>query len=66
MVPHPNLKFVLMFSTSTQNQLQELSRNLWWSWHPEALSLFMRLNRDAFTASGNNPLVALKLAKKMY
>jgi len=53
-----------MFSITTKNQLEELSRNLWWSWHPEALSLFMRLNRDAFTASGNNPLVALKLAKR--
>ena len=48
---------------STREQLQILSRNLWWSWHPEALSLFKRLNRDAFKASGNNPLVALNLAK---
>ena len=48
---------------STREQLQILSRNLWWSWHPEALSLFKRLNRDAFKASGNNPIVALNLAK---
>ena len=48
---------------TTREQLREISRNLWWSWHPEALSLFKRLNRDAFKASGNNPIVALNLAK---
>ena len=53
----------LMALLSTREQLQILSRNLWWSWHPEALSLFKRLNRDALKASGNNPLVALNLAK---
>lgn len=42
-----------------QDQLNELSRNLWWSWNPDALTLFKRLNPDAFAASGNNPIVAL-------
>ncbi|MBT4053461.1 MAG: DUF3417 domain-containing protein, partial [Bacteroidetes Order II. Incertae sedis bacterium] len=46
---------------TTREQLHEISRNLWWSWHPEALTLFQRLNRDAFQASGNNPNIALKL-----
>ena len=48
---------------TTREQLHEISRNLWWSWHPEALTLFQRLNRDAFQASGNNPNIALKLAR---
>ncbi len=48
---------------TTREQLHEISRNLWWSWHPEALSLLKRLNRDAYKASGNNPIVALNLAK---
>ena len=47
-----------------QEQLNELSRNLWWSWNPDALTLFTRLNRSAFEAWRNNPIVALKYAKK--
>lgn len=47
-----------------QDQLLELSRNLWWSWNPDALTLFTRLNRNAFEASRNNPIVALKFAKQ--
>lgn len=48
---------------TTREQLHEISRNLWWSWHPEAITLFQRLNRDAFKASGNNPVVALNQAR---
>ena len=51
------------FRMTTFEQLHEISRNLWWSWHPEALTLFQRLNRDAFQASGNNPIIALQLAR---
>ena len=40
-------------------KLELLSRNLWWSWNPDALDLFRRLNPDVFTASGNNPVAAL-------
>ena len=47
-----------------QDQLNELSRNLWWSWNPDALTMFTRLNRFAFQASRNNPIVALKHAKQ--
>lgn len=48
---------------NTQQQLQELVQNIWWSWHPETLSLFEQLNPDAFKASGNNPVIALRVAK---
>ncbi|MGB1048061.1 MAG: alpha-glucan family phosphorylase [Rhodothermales bacterium] len=47
-----------------QDQLNELSKNLWWSWNPDALTLFTRLNRHAFQSSRNNPLMALKYAKR--
>ena len=47
-----------------QDQLNELSKNLWWSWNPDALTLFTRLNRHAFQSHRNNPVVALKYAKK--
>lgn len=43
-------------------KLEALSRNLWWSWHPEALDLFRRLNPEAFRTANNNPIVALRSA----
>jgi glycogen phosphorylase len=39
--------------------LQALARNLWWSWHPEAIELFMRIDRDLWERSGHNPVVML-------
>jgi alpha-glucan phosphorylase-like protein len=48
---------------TTREKLHSLSRNLWWSWHPEAIDLFQRLNRDAFRATNNNPLMALRDAQ---
>ncbi len=50
---------------TTIDQLHELGRNMWWAWHPEAIDLFQRLNRDAFRATGNNPLMALRDADKL-
>ncbi|NNF03464.1 MAG: DUF3417 domain-containing protein, partial [Rhodothermales bacterium] len=47
---------------TTTQQLNEIAGNLWWSWNPDATDLFRRLNPDAYAASGNNPLVALKYA----
>ena len=35
---------------------------MWWSWHPEVLSLFRRLNEQAFAGSRSNPVVALQEA----
>ncbi len=46
------------------DQLSRISKNLWWSWHPEAIELFQKLNPDAFSTSGNNPVVALRRAHK--
>jgi starch phosphorylase len=36
--------------------LKELAYNLWWAWNPEAIELFLRLDRDAWEESGHNPV----------
>jgi len=48
---------------TTRDKLQSIAINLWWSWSPEARSLFHRLNPEVFRSSGNNPQAALTLAK---
>lgn len=40
--------------------LEELSYNLWWSWHPEARMLFKMLDRRAWKESGHNPVKMLR------
>ena len=47
---------------TTRDKLQSIAINLWWSWSPEARSLFRRLNPEVFRTSGNNPQAALALA----
>jgi glycogen phosphorylase len=47
---------------TTRDKLTELSGNLWWSWNPDALALFRRLNAEAFYRTTNNPLAALRQA----
>lgn len=49
---------------TTRDKLQSIAINLWWSWNPEARSLFRRLNPEVFRTSGNNPQAALALAKE--
>ena len=49
---HPNLPAAL-------EPLDEIARDLWYSWHREAIELFGRLDADAFKASGRNPVMAL-------
>jgi starch phosphorylase len=39
--------------------LMEIARNLWWTWHPEAIDLFMRLDRQLWQSSGHNPVKML-------
>ncbi|KJS30650.1 MAG: alpha-glucan phosphorylase [Desulfatitalea sp. BRH_c12] len=34
-----------------------LSRNLWWSWKPDAIELFRRVDPRLWEASGRNPIV---------
>jgi starch phosphorylase len=37
--------------------LDELSRNLWWSWHHDAKELFRRIDPNLWRESGQNPIV---------
>jgi starch phosphorylase len=38
------------------NRLYELAYNLWWSWHPEARSLYQQLNPALWAEVGHNPV----------
>lgn len=49
---------------TTRDKLQSIAINLWWSWSPDARSLFRRLNPEVFRTSGNNPQAALALAQE--
>ena len=39
--------------------LKELAYNLWHAWNPEALTLFMRLDRDLWEKCNHNPVLML-------
>lgn len=49
---HPNLPEEL-------RPLDELARDLWYSWNRDAIELFARLDVDAWTAAGRNPALML-------
>ena len=36
--------------------LLDIAHNLWWSWHPEAVELFMRLDRGLWQETKHNPV----------
>lgn len=40
-------------------RLRELSFNLWFSWNPEAIELFQRINRDKWEELNHNPVKML-------
>ena len=42
------------------NGLQELSHNLWWTWHQEARGLFKALDRMLWKATSHNPVKLLQ------
>jgi starch phosphorylase len=44
--------------------LEELANNLWLSWNFDAVNLFMRLDDEAWTRSGHNPVRALGLVSQ--
>ncbi|MEX1055967.1 MAG: alpha-glucan family phosphorylase, partial [Rhodothermales bacterium] len=45
---------------TTHEKLEALARNLWWSWNPEVLDLYRRLDQNTFSLSKNNPVAVLK------
>ncbi len=40
--------------------LDELSRNLWWSWNPEAVDLFEEIDRELWRKCEHNPILFLE------
>jgi starch phosphorylase len=40
--------------------LAEIGRNLWWSWNPEAIELFRRIDPDTWAAVRQNPVTLLR------
>ena len=41
--------------------LERFSRNLWWSWHHDAIELFRRINPGLWEASERNPIAFLSI-----
>lgn len=41
--------------------LRDLAQNLYWTWNTDAASLFERVSRDAWDASGHNPVRLLQI-----
>ncbi|MEE9211715.1 MAG: alpha-glucan family phosphorylase [Phycisphaeraceae bacterium] len=39
--------------------LLDIAYNLWWTWHPEAVELFVRLDRSLWQATQHNPVKML-------
>ncbi|HVZ93823.1 MAG TPA: DUF3417 domain-containing protein, partial [Phycisphaerales bacterium] len=44
--------------------LLEIAHNLWWTWHPEALELFKRLDRDLWNETHHNPVKLLGVVRQ--
>ena len=51
---------VLPHLPTALGRLDELARNLYWTWDPGVRRLFRELDRDAWEASGHNPVVMLR------
>ena len=48
---------------TSRDKLESIATNLWWTWTPDARSLFRRLNPEVYRASDDNPRAALATAK---
>ncbi|HWI41064.1 MAG TPA: alpha-glucan family phosphorylase, partial [Verrucomicrobiae bacterium] len=44
--------------------LQKIAYNLWWSWEPEAIELFRRVDPDLWEKTGHNPVELLGLLQQ--
>jgi len=41
--------------------MRDLAYNVWWTWNPEAIELFRRLDREAWEVSGHDPVRMLDI-----
>ena len=44
--------------------LADLARNLWWSWHSEAIDLFIRIDQELWQKTRHNPVQMLGLVSQ--
>ena len=44
--------------------LRELAHNLWWTWEPDARSLFRHLDEELWDATNHNPIRMLQLSRQ--
>ncbi len=63
---HPDLATIRRFHVSpvlpgVLGPLEDLARNLWWSWHADAIDLFSRMDRDLWRKTRHNPVQVLAL-----
>jgi starch phosphorylase len=49
---------------STENQLQEMAYNYWWSWNQDVWKLFSLINKDVWNET-RNPVLVLKQTKNL-
>ncbi len=47
------------------NRLGKLAYNMWWTWHPEALRLFLQIDRDLWEKTYHNPIAFLQQASRV-
>ena len=53
-------KFKVMPSLPTNLEpLRKITRNIYWSWNNDALSLFRRLDKDLWESTNHNPVLLL-------
>ncbi len=57
----PNIKAFQVFPDvpAPLQPLLEMANNLWWVWHPDAVELFRRLDRDLWVEVHHNPVKLL-------
>jgi len=41
--------------------LEKLAKNIWWTWHPEAIALFADIDAKLWETSGHNPIYLFNL-----
>jgi starch phosphorylase len=44
--------------------LLDIAYNVWWTWHPEAVELFVRLDRELWQRSNHNPVKMLGMCSQ--
>lgn len=58
--PRWNLVNVKSHIPSELQKLDELSRNLWWTWSPDARELFRSIDDDLYSKTDHNPIEMLR------